>query len=288
MNSSQNKTNFHSINDKEQTMKLMKRFIQEHPVGVFFLLAFAIPWLPSFLVAGPKFFRGEDVELLVMMIGVAMFAAPILSGILMAFILDGKHGIGDMFSRMKIWRVGKWYLTVLIFPVLILLASLLLSITISPAFAPILLIGNIMMGVAAGFLEEPGWMGFAFPKMKERHSLIRSSINLGLIHGLWHFPLWFLFTYAHLGVYWFPYFIAFVILLVALRVILVWTYSHTNSLLLSQLIHASSTGFLAVLTPEWIEPANWAIFYAVYAIFLWMVALIVIRKMAVSSSEEIN
>ena len=121
-------------------MKSLKRLIQDHPVGVFFLVAFAIPWLPSFLVAGPKFFRGEDIELLTMMIGIAMFAAPILSGILIAFIVDGKRGIGEMFSRMKIWRVGKWYLTLLIFPVFILVVSLLLSATVSSDFVPVFLI----------------------------------------------------------------------------------------------------------------------------------------------------
>lgn len=264
-------------------MKLVKRFIQDRPLGVFFLLAFVIPWFPSFLAVGPKLFRGEDVEFLIMMIAVAMFAAPILSGILIAYIVEGRRGVGNMFIRMKIWRVGKWYVTLLIFPVFILLVSLLLSTTVTPSFVPVFLIGNIMMGIGAGFLEEPAWMGFAFPKMRERYDLIRTSVYLGLIHGLWHFPLWFLFTYSDLGVFWFPYFIAFVILLVALRVILVWVYSHTNSLLLSQLIHASSTGFLAVLTPEWIEPINWTIFYFVYAVFLWVLALVIIRKMAGSA-----
>ena len=166
-------------------MKSVKRFVQDRPMGVFFLVAFAIPWLPSFLVVGPKFFRGEVIELLdIMMIGVPMYAAPILSGILIALIVDGKRGIGDMFIRMKIWRVGKWYFTVLIFPVLILVVSFLLSVTVSSDFAPVFLIGSIMMGITAGFLEEPGWMGFAFPKMRERHGLIRTSVYLGLIHGL--------------------------------------------------------------------------------------------------------
>ena len=265
-------------------MKLVKRSIQDRPVGVFFLVAFAIAWLGSFLVAGPKFFRGEVIEPLDFgMMFLPMLAAPILSGILMAFIVDGKRGIGDMFSRMKIWRVGKWYFTVLIFPVLILVVSLLLSATVSPEFAPVFLIGGIMMGIASGFIEETGWMGFAFPKMKERHGLIRAGIYLGLVHGLWHFATWFLMMYPDLGVYWYPFFIAFVALLVALRVIMVWVYSHTNSLLLSQLIHASSTGFLAVLHPDWIEPVNWGIFYSVYAVFLWVVALVAIRKMAGSS-----
>jgi membrane protease YdiL (CAAX protease family) len=265
-------------------MKLVKRFIQDHPVGVFFLVAFAIPWLPSFLVVGPKFFRGEVIELLdIMMLFLPMLAAPILSGILIASIVDGKRGIADMFSRIKIWRVGKWYLSLLIFPVLILVVSLLLSVTVSSEFAPVFLIGNIMMGISAGFIEETGWMGFAFPKMRERHGLIRAGVYLGLIHGLWHFAVWFLMMYSDLGVYWYPYFIAFVVFLVALRVIMVWAYSHTNSLLLSQLIHVSSSGFLAVLHPDYGEPVNWVIFYSVYAVALWVVALVAIRKMAGSS-----
>jgi membrane protease YdiL (CAAX protease family) len=223
----------------------------------------------------------------IMMMGLAQLAAPILSGILIAFVVDGKRGIGDMFSRMKIWRVGKWYLTLLIFPVSILVVSLLLSTTVSLEFAPVFFIGMIMMGISAGFIEETGWMGFAFPKMRERHGLIRTSVYLGFIHGLWHFPLWFLIQYSDLGVYWYPYFIVFVVLLVALRVIMVWAYSHTNSLLLSQMIHASSTGFLAVLIPDYIVPVNWVIFYSVYAVFLWVVALIAIRKMTDSSAQRI-
>jgi len=267
-----------------KSVKLIKRLIQDRPVGLFFLVAFAIAWLGSLLVAGPKFFRGEVIELVdIVMMGLAQLAAPILSGILIAFIVDGKRGIGDMFNRMKIWRVGKWYLTLLIFPVFILIVSLLLSATVSSEFVPVFLIGNIMMGIFAGFIEETGWMGFAFPKMRARHGLIRTSVYLGLIHGLWHFPLWFLLQSSALGVYWYPYFIAFVVFLVALRVIMVWVYSHTNSLLLSQLIHVSSTGFLAVLMPDYIEPVNWVIFYSVYAVFLWVVALVAIRKMAGSS-----
>ena len=267
-------------------MKLIKsinQLIQERPLGFYFLLAFALPWVPSFLVAGPKFFRGEDIELLSILIGAAMFAAPILSAVLMALIVDGKRGIREMFRHMKVWRLGRWYLSLLIFPVLILTISLLLAAVVSPDFTPVFLISGIMMGIAAGFFEEVGWMGFAFPRMREKFGLIRASVVLGFLHGLWHFPLWFLFQYSNLGILWFPYFIAFVLVLVALRLIMALTYSQTRSLLLSQLIHASSTGFLFVLTPMYSEPVNEVIFYSVYAISLWTVALIAIRRMAGSS-----
>jgi len=129
-------------------------------VAGFFLVAFAIAWLGSFLVAGPKFFRGETIEPLdAGLMALPMLAAPILSGILMAFIVDGKQGFKDLFSSMRIWRVGKWYLTLLIFPFLILVVSLLLSATVSPEFTPIFLAEGILMGITAGFLEElVGWL----------------------------------------------------------------------------------------------------------------------------------
>jgi membrane protease YdiL (CAAX protease family) len=261
----------------------VKQFIQDHTVTGFFLLAFTIAWLGSILVGGSKFFRGEAIDPLGL--ALVMLAAPIFSGILMSFIADGKKGIENMFSRMRIWRVGNWYLTLLIFPFFILIVSLLLSATISPQFAPIFLVEGILMGFVAGFVEETGWMGFAFPKMRQRHGLIRTGIYLGFLHGLWHFVVWFFMQSSDLEVYWYPYFIAFVTILIALRVIMVWAYSHTDSLLLSQLIHASSTGFLAVLIPDYIEPVNWVIFYSVYAVVMCVIALIVIRNMAGSSTH---
>ena len=256
----------------------MKTYIQRHPLASYFLMAFTIAWVGSILAVGPKFFRGESIESSAGLVAIAMLAAPILSSIVMTSIVDGKQGLKDLFGRMKIWRVGKWYLTLLIFPFLILVVSFPLSATVSPEFTPIFVPVGILMGLSAGFLEEIGWMGFAFPKMRLKYGLIRTSIYLGFLHGIWHVVVWFLLQSSDLGAYWLPYFITFVLFLVALRIIIVWVYSNTRSLLLAQLIHASSTGFLWVLTPTYIEPVNWVIFYSVYATAMWGVALIVIQK----------
>jgi hypothetical protein len=74
----------------------------------------------------------------------------------------------------------------------------------------------------------------------------------------------------------------------AMRVLVVWVYVNTESLLLSQLLHASSSGFLAVLVPMTLAPAYDALFYAIYAVVLWLaVALVVARygkDLAVSKS----
>ena len=257
----------------------MKKYIQRHPVASYFFMVFTIAWVGSILVAGPKYFRGESIESSDSgLMAIFMLTAPILSSIVMTRIVDGKQGFKDLFARMKIWRVGKWYLPLLIFPFLILVVSFLLSVAVSPEFAPFFIAVGIPMGLLAGFLEETGWMGFAFPKMRRKYGVIRTSIFLGFLHGIWHTVVWFLTQSSDLGGYWLPYFIAFVLFLVALRIIIVWVYSNTRSLLLAQLMHASSTGFLVVLTPTDIEPVNWVILYTVYAVVMWVVALVVIQK----------
>lgn len=256
----------------------MKKYFQRHPVTIYFLMTFIIAWIGSFLAAGPKFLRGEPLGSSTGLVALAMLSAPILSSIVMTFIVDGKQGIKNLSGGMKVWRLGKWYLSLIIFPFLILAVSFLLSVAVSLEFTPIFVPIGILMGLLAGFMEETGWMGFAFPKMRLKYSLIITSIYLGFLHGIWHAVVWFLFQYRDLGIYWLPYFIAFVLFVVALRIIIVWVYTNTKSLFLSALIHTSSTGFLVMLTPTNIKPINWVIFYSIYALFMWVIALIIIRK----------
>jgi hypothetical protein len=58
-----------------------------------------------------------------------------------------------------------WYLGLLIPPVLVLTVLLAMAAFVSPIYAPNLFAIGILFGVPAGFLEEIGWTGFAFPKM---------------------------------------------------------------------------------------------------------------------------
>jgi hypothetical protein len=43
-------------------------------------------------------------------------------------------------------------------------------------------------------------------------------------------------------------------------------------------MHTSSTGFLIILSPSPISPANETLWYAVYAVVLWVVVAIVITR----------
>lgn len=60
--------------------------------------------------------------------------------------------------------------------------------------------------------------------------------------------------YCGHGSSWLEFFAAFVAVLAAIRVLIAWTYTRTGSLRMAQLLHASSTGFLVILSAPRVTP----------------------------------
>ena len=255
-------------------------FARRHSVAIYFVLTFLISWIGVYVVIGPKFLAGDVIEL--SDLGVMAFAnlnGPFIAGLLMTYLADGKKGVKDLFARMKKYKVaGRWYLPLLIFPVLLLCVSALLGVFVSPELAPTLGFLGIIGGPMAGLLEETGWTGFAYPKMKGKASALSTSIYLGVIHGFWHIVADFLGNSNSFGGYWLPYFFGFCLHVLALRVLIVWVYSNTESLLLAMLMHASSTGFYGILISTTMAPVNWVIYYNVYGVVLCLAASVVALK----------
>jgi hypothetical protein len=107
-------------------------------------------------------------------------------------------------------------------------------------------------------------------------SRLKSGIIIGLLWGLWHLPVIdFLGTATPHQHYLFPFFLSFIILLTAMRLIMVWIYSFTKSVLIVQLLHAVSTGCLAMLGPFQVSPAQETLWYASYAFLLWIIVVII-------------
>lgn len=258
----------------------IKNYATRHPVGLYFSLAFGISWSGGLLLGWPLFFRGGSVELEdIAVMGLLIVAGPCVAGLCMTYLVDGKPGLRDLVSRMTKWRVGgQWYAPLLIFPILIFSISVMLGAWVSPELRPTFFAPGIVMGLIAGSIEEIGWMGFAYPMMRSKQSILRASIYLGIVHALWHIPPDLLAHFNEMGWHWLPYFSGFFVFVVALRVLIVWVYENTGSLLLAQLMHASSTGFYAILISVNIAPVNWAIFSCVYAVVISAAALLVVAK----------
>ena len=125
-------------------------------------------------------------------------------------------------------------------------------------------------------MEEIGWSGYAFPKMCRKMNPLTAGMLLGLLWGLWHLPVIdFLGTATPHGKYLVPYFLAFIAAMTAMRVLIGWIYTNTKSVTLTQLMHASSTGSLVVFSPPHVNPPQETLWYAVYAVALWLTVAIV-------------
>lgn len=260
----------------------IKAFIQRHPVTIYFAIAFLLSYGGFLVLDAPKLLRGETLQPLDALLLFPLIVIGVgLAGLILTRIVHGKSGLRNLFSRIRTWRVGaQWYaLALFIPPVLFLLVLLALSALVSKDYMPHVAPFGLLFGLVAGFFEEIGWTGFAFPKMQAKWGALPASLILGLLWGLWHAPVAdYLGGAAPHGAYWLPFFLAFVVLVMALRVLICWIYSNTRSVLLAMLLHASNTGCLAMLAPLHIAPAQEVLSYSIYAAVLWLVvALVVVR-----------
>lgn len=201
------------------------------------------------------------------------------TGILLTRLVDGSDGLRRLWARQKAWRLGRWYGFVLVPPALIISTLLILRAVAGASFTPNIFLAGFAFGVPAGFFEEIGWTGYAFPRLVAQMPWGRAGVALGLVWGLWHVPVIDALGAAtpHQGAL--PAFaLAFIGMVSALRVIISWAAKRTDSLLIAQLIHLSSTGSLVMFGPPGVTPAQEALWYGAYAIALWIVvAFLLIR-----------
>lgn len=265
--------------DPSPTLAKQEGFIARHPVGAYFVLTYVISWLGALAVAAPRLLRGEaltEVDGLIMF--PVMLLGPSIAGITLTRVVDGKSGLRGLFSRMRHARVpARWYAALLIPPCLIVAVLWGLKTFLSTIYTPNTFLIGILFGILAGFLEEIGWTGYALPKMRSPANALGPAILLGLLWSAWHLPVInYLGTATPHGAYWPHFFFAFAAAMTAMRVLISWVYVNTGSVLLAQILHAVSTGSLVAFSPTRVNAAQEAMWYAVYAVALWIAVGIVV------------
>lgn len=208
-----------------------------------------------------------------------MLLGPSLAAVILAWIVDGKGGLQDLVSRMFRWRISiRWCAVLLLSPVLVLAVLLGLAAFLSPSYAPNRFWIGIFFGVPAGFLEEIGWSGFAFPKLCLQKNALAASLILGVMWSIWHLPVIdYLGTARPHGASLLSFFLAFAAAMTAMRVIISWIYTNTTSVWLAQLMHVSSTGSLVIFSPPGVTSRQEATWYGLYAAALWLAAAAVVK-----------
>ena len=132
---------------------------------------------------------------------IATFVGPFLSAFIMTAITEGTAGIGHLLRSLVLWRVGfKWYLFALIgLPAIMVLSVIILPGALSSfqGFAGVAPLPTLALFVYIFFLggplgEEPGWRGFALPRLQRRYGPLAGSVILGPLWGCWHLPIFWI------------------------------------------------------------------------------------------------
>ncbi|MDY6878550.1 MAG: CPBP family intramembrane glutamic endopeptidase [Chloroflexota bacterium] len=237
-------------------MTTIKTFIKKHPVLTYFALAFIISWSAVLIVAGGIPVTTEQLEVL----GLAMLLGPSVASMLLTGFTSGREGLRELLSRLLRWRVGaRWYAVALLTAPLSIAAVLLALSLLSSEFLPAiftsddkatLLLSGIAAGLMVGVFEELGWTGFAIPRLRLRYGVLTTGgIIVGLLWGAWHFIV-FWESDSFSGALPLALLLARLFsCLPAYRVLMVWVYDRTESLLIAILMHASLVASLVIVEP---------------------------------------
>ena len=109
----------------------------------------------------------------------------------------------QLLRRMVQWRVGLgWYLLVIIGYPLVFLGGLLVVLGPDPLTDPEPELAAVLHRLSAphpvrhasipALGEEPGWRGFALPRLQGLYGPLVGSLVLGTLHALWHLPVYFI------------------------------------------------------------------------------------------------
>ena len=218
---------------REQDPSRFVALLRRHPVVAFVILAYALSWWAWFWYRADP----ENVGAPILPIG------PLIATVLLLPLIGGWDGVKDLVRRILLWRVGwRWYGVVLGLPILLTLSAvglnLLLGAQVLPDFelpdAASLAIRFVFIFFWIGLGEEPGWRGFVLPRLLVGRTALVAALIVGLIHMVWHLPL-----YGH--EYDAANVVPWAISVFCFSIVICWVYLHTGgSVLMPMLMHASN------------------------------------------------
>jgi uncharacterized protein len=169
---------------------------------------------------------------------------PAVAAFLVTALIGGRPAVGQLLRRLGQWRVGaRWYLLILAgIPLLGLLGAFALLGTVPfgdlarnwPAFFTRYLPTVLYVFFFTGLGEEPGWRGFALPRLQERHGPLLGTAVLGVVWALWHLPNLLFGGYTGAS------YALWLVATLASTVIYTWVYNRTGgSILIAALLHGA-------------------------------------------------
>ena len=177
-----------------------RSFLHRHPLLAFVLLAYGLTWALTipFVVCWRVVLEREFAPWLLIFFPAPF--GPTFAALIMAWRLEGRHGVRRLVDRFRIWRVGPgaWLVALLLSP-LVVAAAAVASGAAPTVFSRFELSGLAMvpmlwlLALPFGPLpEELGWRGWLLPRLQARMSPLVASLVIGVVWTFWHTPMfWF-------------------------------------------------------------------------------------------------
>jgi membrane protease YdiL (CAAX protease family) len=205
------------------------RLVKRHPLITFFVLAYALSWWPAILYA---------LDLLPQPI---VGFGPFLAALVVLALTSGKSGIVGLLRRMVRWRMAPvWYAVALLLPVAIALAAAAFNVMLGAQAPSSVELGGwtglfstffilLLIPGLGGTWEEPGWRGYALPRLQVGLSALLASLILGVLWAFWHLPLMIVGEVPRSDI----------VFVISWTVVFTWLFNNTRgSVLLAMLMHA--------------------------------------------------
>jgi len=222
----------------------MTALLRRQPQFAFFAIAFAWTW--TFVIVFLILIPLPDV---IVRTTPGDFG-PLIAALVMTGLLAGRSGVKTFLRRMVQWRVGwAWYVVALVaVPLLYVVSIALVPGALASFKAPDLvtiltypLFYVVLLAIGGPLTEEPGWRGFALPRLQERWGPLAGTVLLGLLWAAWHLPNYFRPDWSAVnGGLSFSGIATFAVAAISFSILITWVYNHTGgSILLAILVHAS-------------------------------------------------
>ena len=251
---------------------------------LYLAMAFGIAWLFWIPVA----ITGRDYQsspLLLFLVLAGVFG-PGIAGILLTYLEKGKEGSRDFWQRMFEFRRIQpiWYLIIILLWPFLHVSAILLSnlmggdapdyefvkqIILQPLSIPIVF---ILYLIQAG-LEELGWRGYLLERLQGSMGLTKSSLIIGIVHSLWHLPLFWVVGTNQINMGFGLDFAFYVTFVIASSVYTTWCYiGNGHSTLAATLLHCTGNLSFDIFgtSPESLQ-------HRMYIVLMALGAIIIIR-----------
>jgi membrane protease YdiL (CAAX protease family) len=236
----------------------IKALLARHPLLSYSLIAYAgtwLVWLPLLLSKGGLGLMSFSSPIGVLVTGgIGSFSGPALAAFIMTGVTEGREGIHRLLRSMVLWRVElRWYPFILLgIPLALTLGAIVVPgnlasfepmdpLSVLASYLLLYIYPALIIGGPLG--EEPGWRGFALPRLQRKYGPMVGSLILAPLWAFWHVPIWLTLWRAAgmLNIY---NLLMYLLFITFWTIVMTWVFNNTHgSVLIAILLHTSVDAF---------------------------------------------